>query len=269
MLNFLKDKLRHLNFLRKVYWKIRNLNPILLFKKFKIKSSFSDEKFFINIGGFIFLKKDWRVIEYVSEYYPLSEYLIDYNIDLSKKPILPIEDNMVDLVYSSHTYEHILLENALANFKEVYRIMKKDGIFRIVVPDMNLVWNELKNNNTQFLNYVGKLESESPLEFLLNYFAHGREVSESAENDFLTYAPTDFFQKYELKAIVDEENHSFENHIGWFNYEKLKNLLVEVGFSENKIYRSEYLCSVSNEMRDPKFFDQTIPKASLFVECIK
>ena len=151
MLNLLKDKLRNFKFLRRIYWKIRNLNPILIFKKFRIKSSFNDEKFFLNVGGFIFLKKDWRVLEYVSEYYPLSEYLIDYNIDLSKKPVLPIEDNTVDLVYSSHTYEHILLESAMANFKEVHRIMKKGAIFRIVVPDMNLVWNELKNNNVEFL----------------------------------------------------------------------------------------------------------------------
>ena len=46
MLNLLKDKLRNFKFLRRIYWKIRNLNPILIFKKFRIKSSFNDENFF-------------------------------------------------------------------------------------------------------------------------------------------------------------------------------------------------------------------------------
>ena len=154
LLRRIKSKLSKFKVLRIIYWKIRNLNPVLLLKKFIIKNSFNDRKIYLNIGGFIFLRKDWRVLEHVSEFYPLSEYLIDYNLDLTKNPKLPIHNNSVDLVYSSHTYEHILLKNVKFNLKEVYRILKKGGILRIVVPDMNLVFNEVKENNVEFINYL-------------------------------------------------------------------------------------------------------------------
>lgn len=48
---------------------------------------------------------------------------------------LPFASASADVVYSSHTLEHLSVENAKGLIKEIYRILKSGGICRIVVPD--------------------------------------------------------------------------------------------------------------------------------------
>lgn len=56
---------------------------------------------------------------------------------------IPSETNSVDVVYHSHIFEHIPKNNALPFLKEIYRVLKKGGIQRIVIPDMEILCNEL------------------------------------------------------------------------------------------------------------------------------
>jgi predicted SAM-dependent methyltransferase len=59
---------------------------------------------------------------------------------------LPIEDETVDLIYSSHFIEHIPIDE-LGNFlKECYRILKKGGIIRLVLPDFENIAREYIRN---------------------------------------------------------------------------------------------------------------------------
>lgn len=55
--------------------------------------------------------------------------------DLRKK--LPWEDNSVEVIYSSHTLEHLFLCEAKTLLQECYRVLKPNGIIRIIVPDLN------------------------------------------------------------------------------------------------------------------------------------
>ena len=47
---------------------------------------------------------------------------------------LPFEDNIFDLVYSSHVLEHFYRKDTLDVLKEWVRVLKNDGILRISVP---------------------------------------------------------------------------------------------------------------------------------------
>ena len=49
---------------------------------------------------------------------------------------LPIGDNTCDGVYCSHTLEHLSLNDFRIALKNTYRLLKKGGIFRCVVPDL-------------------------------------------------------------------------------------------------------------------------------------
>ena len=66
---------------------------------------------------------------------------------------LPVRDNSVDGVYCSHTLEHLSLDDFRTALKNTYKILKKDGIFRCVVPDLE--WaakkyiKELNNENRE------------------------------------------------------------------------------------------------------------------------
>jgi len=48
----------------------------------------------------------------------------------------PYPDNSFDVAYSSHVLEHFTKSDAFDILKEVYRILRTDGIVRIVVPDL-------------------------------------------------------------------------------------------------------------------------------------
>ena len=49
---------------------------------------------------------------------------------------IPFPDGSADVVYSSHLLEHLERKDALPFLREIYRVLKRDGILRIVVPDL-------------------------------------------------------------------------------------------------------------------------------------
>ena len=71
---------------------------------------------------------------------------------------------------------------------------------------------------------------------------------------------------YLTKDIVFDIN-APGNHVSWWDYNKLKQYLYEAGFKT--IYRSGYGQSRSWWMRDLRYFDQTYPQISVYVEAIK
>lgn len=73
---------------------------------------------FINVDGFPF---------------PHVHYIRDIS-DLSF-----FNDNSVDLIYASHCLEHFHYSEILSVLKEWQRVLKKGGILRISVPDLDLL----------------------------------------------------------------------------------------------------------------------------------
>ena len=65
---------------------------------------------------------------------------------------LPIDDNSCDGLYCSHTLEHLSLYDFRSALKNSIKILKKGGIFRCIVPDLeyaaNLYLDELKAGKT-------------------------------------------------------------------------------------------------------------------------
>ena len=51
---------------------------------------------------------------------------------------LPFENSSMDLVYSCHTVEHLYEEDFLKFMSEADRVLKPDGVFRMVIPDLSL-----------------------------------------------------------------------------------------------------------------------------------
>jgi len=54
--------------------------------------------------------------------------------DATKK--FPFKNNAADVIYSSHMLEHLSRNSASHFINECYRVLKKGGILRIVVPDI-------------------------------------------------------------------------------------------------------------------------------------
>jgi len=58
---------------------------------------------------------------------------------------MPLEDNSVDLIFSRATLEHLTYKELLNHFLECYRILKKNGCVRIIVPDLEMLVKEYEN----------------------------------------------------------------------------------------------------------------------------
>jgi predicted SAM-dependent methyltransferase len=59
-----------------------------------------------------------------------------FNYDMGNQ--LQFGDNTFDFVYSEHFFEHLFTDEAVALLTECYRILKPNGVVRIVVPDADL-----------------------------------------------------------------------------------------------------------------------------------
>jgi SAM-dependent methyltransferase len=83
---------------------------------------------------------------------------------------LPIPDESCQGVYASHVLEHLALEEFHKALQNTYRMLRKGGIFRLVVPDLE--WRTRE--------YIARLEHGEPSAnaFLLRATQLGRETRE-------------------------------------------------------------------------------------------
>jgi predicted SAM-dependent methyltransferase len=91
---------------------------------------------YLNIGCGTKFHKDWTNIDMASD----SPYVIRYNLLNG----LPFEDEEFDAVYHSQVLEHFMKDDATVFLKECYRVLKPNGIIRIVVPDLENIVDEYK-----------------------------------------------------------------------------------------------------------------------------
>ncbi len=82
---------------------------------------------------YLFIPAKWNLLPNVQ--WPANTRWMDMT-----RPF-PFGDNSVDVIYSSHTFEHLTYEQGRFAFGECVRILKPGGIIRIVVPDFEQLVN--------------------------------------------------------------------------------------------------------------------------------
>jgi len=85
----------------------------------------------LNIGCGSQCHPAWTNIDIVST----SPNVITFDI----RKGLPFDNNIFDAVYHSHLLEHLPQDNALALLTEALRVLKPDGIMRVVIPDLETI----------------------------------------------------------------------------------------------------------------------------------
>ena len=71
---------------------------------------------------------------------------------------LPFESESVDVIYCSHLLEHLTYNKARKVCQEAYRVLKKNGIIRVVVPDLKRVTQAYVEGDRNFFG-----DSEKPI----------------------------------------------------------------------------------------------------------
>jgi SAM-dependent methyltransferase len=95
----------------------------------------------LNLGG----GKNWKMEGWTNLDIAQNGY------DLTAKGLSPYASNSVDLIYSSHNIEHVNWKFVPGYIADVYRALKSGGTFRIAVPDIDIMWEMLRDNDKQKL----------------------------------------------------------------------------------------------------------------------
>lgn len=82
---------------------------------------------------------------------------------------LPFENGTVDVIYSSHFFEHVYRSEALFILRECERSLKKGGIMRVVLPDVKKITRAYLNKGLDILNRTEQVDKVVPFG-LCDYF---------------------------------------------------------------------------------------------------
>ena len=125
----------------------------------------------------------------------------DIKIDFTKP--IPFPNESVDYIYSSHVLEHFSYPSPMLEFlKECHRILKKDGVFSIAVPNAKLFLTAYFHpddfDKDKFCSWEVGLKYKTPIDYV----------------NFIAY-------------LGGEHKHLFD-------IDNLKNILEEAGFTNVK-----------------------------------
>ncbi len=251
-------------------------------------------KKFYNIGAGTFRHPNWTNVDYSTDWYSKSqERSIFINFDLQSLEKLPIDDNTAEIVYSSHTIEHITDKAAQNLFNEVYRILKKEGILRITAPNIDLDYRAFINRDTSYYYWIdtyssprnyNRIKIRKPMNqaslhqiFLYHFAAQVSELhmdetipkisDKELEGLFATLEYEEALTHCTSRCSLDIQNKNPGNHINWWNEKKTTQMLKKTGFED--IYSSRFGQSVSPVLRNTNIFDCTQPKISFYIEARK
>lgn len=262
-----------------------NLN---IYEKYPKKSI--TERRFYNIGAGSFKHPYWTNIDYSTEHYKKVQKNPFIHYDLMAITPLPLENDIAEIIYSSHTIEHVN-DHAVRNMlKEAHRVLKKGGGIRLTTPNAWLEYQAYVNNDMSYWYWLKNYSNKSwgkiykiPLSevtihqiFIHHFASQLSEISNDNTAD-KKYSDKEIIEIFKASPTVETLDFFTQqckfnpdypgSHINWWTYEKITSFLKEAGFS--KIYISGAGQSLYAPMRDPYLFDSTHPKISLFIEAIK
>jgi SAM-dependent methyltransferase len=253
-----------------------------------------DQRRFYNIGAGGFRHPAWTNIDKLSDWYKQAQgksVAIDW--DLLALTAIPVESDCAEVVYSSHAVEHVPDEAAANMFREAFRILKKAGVLRITMPNIDLHYRAYKVNDKHYFywtsrysnpKYYTKINLNAPLNqasiqqiFLWTFAASASTLHNDGSPERITDRQLDalFREKpYEealnyctSKCLLEVQHKYPGNHINWWNRDKTMRMLQEAGFSDVRL--SAYGQSFCPVLRDTLLFDSTHPRVSLYVEAVK
>lgn len=248
------------------------------------------QKRFVNVGSGDFSHPYWTNLDFVSDWYgPRQKDVI--NFDLTKNKPLPFAENSLEIIYTSHTIEHVPFESSMNLFREAFKCLKTGGVLRVTTgPDADTDFRALQNGDKDWFYWDGEYQRHGDVTKTFKIPPETAPLAERWLNhafNELSYndlTPTN--KKYteaEILNLINEKGFPevlnwFEsqitfspdnpqNHVTWWNHDRLQGAIKDAGF-EN-VYRSGFWQSVSPVMRRTPLFDTTHPQMSIYVEAVK
>jgi len=176
------------------------------------------KNFFLKILLSKFLSKERQ-----NNFKKLSNNIIVY--DLQKG--LPFENNSVDVVYHSHLLEHIDRYRVKDFLLEIFRVLKPDGVQRIVVPDLYLLCKSYVENYEQCIKHNKIIKNHDKyVAAILEQAVRKEAYGSSKQNKIVRMIEN---------IILGDARKRGETHQWMYDSVNLKNILKEVGFQNIKV----------------------------------
>lgn len=290
--------------MKKAGFELHSLKPVndtALYRRLYGKESVEKRRFYnISAGGHLSFgcgldHPCWTNVDVDRPWEKSRNYdpQMDICHDLLSMDPLPIDSRSAELVHSRFTIEHITDEAAEVMFHEVHRILKNDGLFKITVPNVDLDFRAYRRRDLSHFSWVegfstpqnfksyglkepmntASIEQIFLLHFAANVSTHHREGPEERIDDETFRA---LFQElpYEealdycsKRCLVDVEKRFRQNHINWWNQEKLVRMLKAAKFKE--VYLVAPMQSASPVFRNKGYFDNLWNHVAMFIEAVK
>lgn len=207
---------------------------------------------------------DWGILAILHKY-PLIEKVLlkfglfpkGYNVkwpqnlrlhDCRKR--LSFNPDSVDYIYTSHFIEHLKKFEAQQLLEECFRVLKKDGVLRVVIPDIELILRKyLEKDKNFFINSLGLKANQNIHAIPLADILMGMFYPESYQHKFIGLN--------KIKAFF------IRPHLWMYDCESLTDLLKKSGFGmiEKRNFRE-------GRVPDLDVLD-IFPEISLYIEAIK
>ncbi len=255
-------------------------NSITIYSASKDKKLYKDypkDSKFINFGSGAFHHPFWINYDYPgqSDYYKKLQGKKDidfYPINLCVDDIkVSFEDNSCDLIYCSHTLEHLEEKKGLDFLKECQRIMKPNAVMRVALPntDSNFYYAKVIFNQEKIPH---KIKNEVILDCAKKTLSETENLPEKLVIQKVIEA--EFSIEKFVKILAEDNLLSFkfleekpERHITYYSHEKLINIAKKLNF---KFYTPLYKgSSFAEPFKNLEVFDTTEPQWSIYGEFVK
>ncbi len=181
--------------------------------------------------------------------------------DLSKG--IPFGEGGVDVVYSSHLLEHLDVKCAEVFLKNIRKVLKPQGIMRVVVPDFELLCRK-------YIEYIDTCEANS--DCTKNSDPYIADIIEQMVRlEAYGTSKQNRLQRFIENKILGDARRRGETHQWMYDKTNLKKLLANVGFKHIKVQKyNESSIPRWNELGlDLNEFGTEDKPESLYIECEK
>lgn len=98
----------------------------------------------------------------------------NHDLDMDIRVPLPFPDDSIHFVFAEHLVEHVAPGEAWTFFREVRRVLKPGGVFRVIVPCVELVFRRYDTQYAEFLRRVTATDGsrESAIECIACGWGH-------------------------------------------------------------------------------------------------